>query len=154
MMILSRRMAAVAALSPLLGAATFRSSKAATTKSGHRVAVHVNYKDGAAMNMTLNNVQNLYEYFQAKGEKLDLRIVAHGPGLHAFREDTSPVKDRLSLMKTNFSSLSLAACGNTKRNMEKDEGKPIPLMSIAELVPSGVVELVLLEERGWSYLRP
>ena len=96
----------------------------------------------------------MYEYFNSKGEKLDVRIVAHGAGLHMFRDDTSPVKDRLASLKKASPTLSFAACANTKSKMEKEEGKTVPLISQAEIVPSGVVELVMLEERGWSYLRP
>jgi hypothetical protein len=28
--------------------------------------------------------------------KIEIRIIAHGPGLHMFRDDTSPVKERVS----------------------------------------------------------
>lgn len=155
-MIISRRLAAAAAaLAPLapLSLAS-RASAAKSNKPSHKVAVHVNYKDAGAVSLTLNNVQNLYEYFQEKGEPIEVRIVAHGAGLHMFREDTSPVKERLASMKQKASTLSFAACANTMRKMEKEEGKKVPLMTQAEVVPSGVVELVLLEEKGWTYLRP
>jgi intracellular sulfur oxidation DsrE/DsrF family protein len=155
-MILSRRWAVLAAMLPILSPSTLAAASAASKKNKktHRVAVHVNSKDPASMTLILNNVQNMYDYFTAQGEALEVRIVAHGPGLHMFRDDTSPVKERLASMKSKSSSLSLAACGNTKRNMEKDEGQQLSLLSLAEVVPSGVVELVLLEEQGWSYLRP
>lgn len=153
-MIVSRRLAALATLAPVAGLLGIRPTLASTPKAAHKVAVHVNSKDPVALGLTLNNVQNLYEYFTSKGEKVDVRIVAHGPGLHMFREDTSTVKDRLASMKKSSSTLSFAACANTKRNMEKEEGKSVPLISSAEVVPSGVVELVLLEEKGWKYLRP
>jgi intracellular sulfur oxidation DsrE/DsrF family protein len=153
-MIMSRRLATLATLSPLAGLALTRQASAAIAKTTHKVAVHVNYKDPVAQGLALNNVQNMYEYFASKGEKLEVRIVAHGPGLHMFRDDTSTVKDRLASMKKASSTLSFAACANTKSKMEKDEGKTVPLISQAEIVPSGVVELVLLEEKGWTYLRP
>jgi intracellular sulfur oxidation DsrE/DsrF family protein len=38
--------------------------------------------------------------------------------------------------------------------MEKAEGKEVPILSEATLVPSGVVRLMELQEKGWSYLRP
>jgi intracellular sulfur oxidation DsrE/DsrF family protein len=38
--------------------------------------------------------------------------------------------------------------------MEKTEGKEVPILSEAMLVPSGVVRLMDLQEKGWSYLRP
>jgi intracellular sulfur oxidation DsrE/DsrF family protein len=38
--------------------------------------------------------------------------------------------------------------------MEKTEGKEVPILSEAALVPSGVVRLMELQEKGWSYIRP
>lgn len=155
-MFLSRRLVTALALAPFAPAAHAATTSSAPKngKGGHRVAVHINYRDPGAVNLALNNVQNLYDYFRTQDQNIDVRIVAHGPGLHMFREDTSTVKDRLASMKASNASLSLAACSNTRNKMEKDEGQKIPLISTAEVVASGVVELVLLEERGWSYLRP
>jgi len=47
-----------------------------------------------------------------------------------------------------------AVCGNTKEGMEKKEGQPIIVLSEAVVVPSGVVRLMELQEKGWSYVRP
>jgi intracellular sulfur oxidation DsrE/DsrF family protein len=38
--------------------------------------------------------------------------------------------------------------------MEKTEGKAVPIIADATLVPSGVVRLMELQEQGWSYVRP
>ena len=38
--------------------------------------------------------------------------------------------------------------------MEKAEGKPVPILADATIVPSGVVRLMELQEQGWSYVRP
>lgn len=51
-------------------------------------------------------------------------------------------------------SLRISACNNTKEGMEKKEGHPISVLSEAVIVPSGVVRLMELQEKGWSYLRP
>ncbi len=50
--------------------------------------------------------------------------------------------------------LTFDACANTRKGMQKAEGKEIPLVSQAKVVPSGVVHLVELQEKGWSYIRP
>jgi len=34
------------------------------------------------------------------------------------------------------------------------EGKEIPVVEDAAVVPSGVVRLMELQEQGWSYVRP
>jgi intracellular sulfur oxidation DsrE/DsrF family protein len=38
--------------------------------------------------------------------------------------------------------------------MSEKAGKKVELISEAEMVPSGVVRLITLQEEGYSYLRP
>lgn len=146
-------LALVSGIALLVTAAT--GSLAADTKP-HRVAIQVNQNDPAVMNLALNNASNVVEYYRAKGETVDIEVVAYGPGLHMFRSDTSPVQDRLKqIANAAFpSSIKYSACNNTKEGMERSEGKPVPLISQAQLVPSGVIRLIELQEQGWSYLKP
>ena len=120
----------------------------------HKVAIHVDENDAQRMNMALNNAQNVNKYYEAKGEKVQIEIVAYGPGLNMLREDKSPVKERIAAMSLEMGNLSFAACGNTRAKMKKKEGMDIKLVSEAKVVPSGVVRLMELQEQGWSYIRP
>jgi intracellular sulfur oxidation DsrE/DsrF family protein len=131
------------------------SSKTATaTKQPHRLVVQVNVNDPAVMNLALNNVSNVAQHFNEIGQKVQIEVIAFGPGLHMLRDDTSPVKARISSMSEAMPQLTFAACGNTRENMTKAEAKDIPLISQAKVVRSGVVQLMELQEQGWSYLRP
>jgi len=120
----------------------------------HRVAVHVNQNNKQVMNMALNNVQNIHKYYAGKGEKVVVEVVAYGPGLHMLRADTSPVKDRISAMSLEQPELKFSACGNTHRKMSQKAGKDVKLLSEAGKVPSGVVRLIELQEKGYAYVRP
>ena len=122
----------------------------------HRVAIHVDQNDPAVMNLALNNVANIMEHYKSKNETVQIEVVTYGPGLHMLRADTLPVQDRIKqIIDASFpSSVKFAACGNTRDGMEKREGKAISIISQAELVPSGAVRLIELQEKGWSYLRP
>jgi intracellular sulfur oxidation DsrE/DsrF family protein len=122
----------------------------------HRIAIQVDQNDPAVMNLALNNASNLAEYYEDKGESVQIEVVAYGPGLNMLRDDTSPVKARISEMaKNSFPSvIKFSACGNTKAAMERQEGHPIPIVADATVVPSGVVRLSELQEQGWSYLKP
>jgi uncharacterized protein len=108
------------------------------------------------MNLVLNNVSNLLKYYHSKGEEAQVEVVAYGPGLNMLRDDKSPVKDRLKRIKEGSfpSKVQFSACHNTMMGMEKKEGHPIPIVSEATIVPSGVVRLTELQEQGWSYIRP
>ena len=122
----------------------------------HRIAIQVDRNDPAVMNLALNNATNVLEYYHDKGEKVQVEIVAYGPGLNMLREDTSKVKERIKQLKDfNFpSEITFSACNNTKKGMEKKEGHPITIIPQARLVPSGVVRLSQLQEQGWSYIKP
>jgi uncharacterized protein len=102
---------------------------AANQKLPHRVAVQVDVNDPAVMNLALNNVSDVAQHYRDVGEKVDIEVVAFGPGLHMLRDDT-------------------------RENMTRIEAKEVPLISQAKVVKAGVVRLMELKEQGWTYLRP
>lgn len=118
------------------------------------VAIHVNENSKAKMNLALNNAANIHRYYKSRGEQVEVRIVTYGPGLHMLRADTSPVKERIAAMSMAQNGLTFAACGNTHRGMTRKEGKAPPIVGEAKMVPSGVVELMELQLKGWTYVKP
>lgn len=120
----------------------------------HFLAIHVDDNDKGKMNIALNNAANVTKYYEAKGEKVEIEIVAYGPGLHMYRADTSPVKTRIAAMSLENENIKFSACGNTLKGMTKKEGKMPELIGEAIVVPSGVVRLMELQEQGWTYIRP
>ena len=122
----------------------------------HRLVIQVDQNDPAVMNLALNNATNVIDYYRAKGEEVNVDVVTYGPGLHMLRADTSPVQERIKNLKDYAfpSKIQFSACNNTKEGMEKKEGHPINVLSEAVIVPSGVVRLMELQEKGWSYVRP
>lgn len=120
----------------------------------HKIAVHVNQNDPAVMNIALNNIENVKSYYEEKGDKVIVELVAYGPGLNMFVVGKSPVAERIETMALAIDGLTFTACGNTHRKMSEKAGKEIPLMSEAGVVPSGVVRLVELQEEGYSYVKP
>src|SRR2546427_4441595 len=146
-----RRLATTALLSIALAAPGL----AADVKTD-RVAIQVNQNDPQVMNLALNNATNVIEYYRGKNEEVEVDIVTYGPGLHMLRSDTSPVQDRLKRLKELAfpGKIQFSACNNTRQGMAKAEGKEIPVVADATVVPSGVVRLMELQEQGWSYVRP
>lgn len=123
-------------------------------KKLHRLVLQVNVNDAAAMNLALNNANNVAQYYKDRGEDVAIEIVTFGPGLHMLREDTSPVKERIKAISKSTRSISFEACGNTRENMSKAESKEVPLMPEARIVDSGVVRIMQRQEQGWTYVRP
>jgi intracellular sulfur oxidation DsrE/DsrF family protein len=134
----------------------FTSPAFAADAKPHRIAIQVNQNDPQVMNLALNNASNVLEYYRAKNQDVEIDIVAYGPGLHMLRADTSPVQDRLKRLKEMAfpNKIQFSACNNTKQGMEKAEGHAISVIPDATIVPSGVVQLMELQEQGWSYVRP
>ena len=133
------------------------SSRGAENAKEHRIVVQVDQNDPAVMNLILNNVENMLEYYNGQGEATQIEVVAFGPGLTMLRDDTSPVKDRVMRMVKDGSfpaKLQFSACHITMMTTEKREGHPTPIISVAKVVPSGVVRITELQEQGWTYLRP
>jgi intracellular sulfur oxidation DsrE/DsrF family protein len=120
----------------------------------HRLILQVNTNDPAAMNLALNNATNVTQHYRELGEKVKIEVVTFGPGLHMLRDDTSPVKARIEQMALNTPEVSFKACGNTQEKMHEAEHKDIPLVSQAQVVKSGVVRVMELQEKGWTYVKP
>src|SRR5689334_114023 len=88
----------VSVLAVVLTLAGLVTAAAAADKKEHRIVVQVDQNDPQVMNLVLNNVQNMLDYYNGKNEPAQVEVVAYGPGLTMLRDDTSPVKDRLMRM--------------------------------------------------------
>jgi hypothetical protein len=120
----------------------------------HRLILQVNTNDPATMNLALNNAMNVTRHYRNLDENVEIEVVAFGPGLHMLRDDTSPVKARIETMALSTPEVSFKACGITQENMHKAESKDIRIIPQAQVVESGVVRVMELEEQGWTYVKP
>jgi intracellular sulfur oxidation DsrE/DsrF family protein len=130
------------------------SKRIVADKKMHRLVLQVNTNEPAMMNLALNNATNVAQYYKDLGEKVTIEIVTFGPGLHMLRDDTSPVKERIKTISQSTPSISFKACGNTRENMSRVESKEIPLIAEATVVKSGVVRVMELQEKRWTYVKP
>lgn len=120
----------------------------------HYLALQVSDNDPQKMNTVLNVAVNVTKHYQDMGEDVQIKIVAFNAGLHMLRTDTSPVLDRLTSFGQSMPNVSFAACGNTIDTMAAKEGAEPPISAYAARVPAGVVELITLDEAGWTVVRP
>ena len=120
----------------------------------HYVAIHVDQNDPKVMNLALNNAANVTTYYEAQGDSVVIEMVAYGPGLNMLLEGRSPVADRIATMSLQFENLSFSACGNTMRKMTEKAGEKLTVLDEVSMVPSGVVQLISLQEQGYAYIRP
>jgi hypothetical protein len=118
------------------------------------IVMHVNVADPVLLNLVLNNLENILEHYTKRDNRVAIRVVCHGPGLHLLRKDTSPVMDRIENMIDNTQQLAFYACSNTLGRVTKAEGKAPELLEAAILVPAGLPEIIELQRQGWIYLKP
>ncbi|MGF1562570.1 MAG: hypothetical protein ACFB3T_10365 [Geminicoccaceae bacterium] len=120
-----------------------------------RVALHVDENDPQTMKIALNNAQNIQDYYDEQGEEVEIAVIANGPGLHMFLAEGSPVGDRIEQMSLAIPTISFQACGNTHAAMTRQNNGVAPeLLAEVEMIPSGAVQLIELQQDGWAYLRP
>jgi intracellular sulfur oxidation DsrE/DsrF family protein len=123
----------------------------------HRVALQISDDAPEKMNAVLNVAANTARYYGGIGEEVEIRIVAFNAGLNMLRTDRSPVLARLKSISESLPNVGFEACANTRENMARNEGKKpedIPIYANARIVPSGVVSLIELSEKGWTIVRP
>jgi intracellular sulfur oxidation DsrE/DsrF family protein len=131
-----------------------RAASAAGETKAHLLALHVDQNDADIMKLALNNARNTHDLYTQRGQEVAIEIVAYSQGLHMLREDTSPVKDEIRELRKKAPQVAFAGCNNTKTAMEKREGKAVPIISEATIVPAGVVRLIELQEAGYAYVKP
>lgn len=127
-----------------------------------KVVYHINYYGAKQQQGALRNVQNHINAIGA--ENLDLKIVMHGNGLSLLMEPDALGSNKMKegnandTMKARISSLKeqgieFKVCANTLRG-RKVSTDSLYDFSKADIVPSGVAELAILQGKGYAYIKP
>ena len=111
----------------------------------HKIVVQLNSSDTLVWQSTLRNISNIQA---ALGANTQIELVAHGSGLGLLIDSKNNQKTKI--MQLVASGVLFKACENTIRERKIDKST---IMSQAGFVPSGVTEVILKQEAGWSYLK-
>lgn len=120
-------------------------SKQAEANQKHRVVFQMNSNDPEAQKGLVNAIQNVKK---AWGSNVAIEVVALGPGIELVMTEKSAVaQDVTKMIKAG---VIFVACENTmaKKNITKAE-----LIENVGTVPSGVAEIIIKQEQGWSYIK-
>ena len=115
----------------------------------YKVVMQVSQDDPALWNLTLNNAQNLLDYFGQ--EKVRVVVVAYGPGLLMFLKN-SPVEQCIASQDSE--GVEFDACHTTMEGMAKKLGHMPELVPQAVVVPAGVGRIMQLEKAEFAYIKP
>lgn len=153
-------LAIVLTIGSLFGFAVQATEDAAKQK----VVYHINYDDPKAEKAALRNIQN---HINAVGaENLDLKVVLHGNGLALLLEPDSLANlpkfkhanadeqmaatvDGLRLQGVQFQ-----VCANTIKGRNVNLETDLYNVEEADIVPSGVAQLAILQGQGYAYIKP
>ncbi len=114
-----------------------------------RVALQISDSSGAKQQLVLNVARNLIKFYGA--DKVDVEVVAFGPGLRLLFKDNA-LGDQIQSLAAE--GVRFSACDNTITAMTKKLGHAPELSSEARIVPAGIVRLVELNKAGFFVSRP
>lgn len=111
----------------------------------HQVVIQLNTADTAAWTGVIGNIKNLQKVWPGK---IEIEVVVHGKALNFLVTEKTHLGRDIDMLVKN--GVVFNACENT---MNKYGITKSMLLPSAKSVSSGVAELVLKQEAGWSYLR-
>lgn len=114
-----------------------------------KVVLQISDDDAYKQTLVLNVASNLLKYYGQ--DKIDIEIVAFGPGMRLLFKENSNT-DRMSAL--NSSGVRFAACQNTIEGMAKQLGYEPGLQAFATPVTAGVVRIIELENQGFKLIKP
>jgi uncharacterized protein len=111
-----------------------------------KLVIHMSDLDPAKWNLALNNAKNVQEELGA--DKVDIEIVAYGPGIGMLKADATTSNRVAEALKAG---VAVVACENTMRaqKLVKDD-----MLAGISYAPSGVTEIMKKQAEGWAYIRP
>jgi uncharacterized protein len=118
----------------------------AAAASRHKVIFQVSDDDPAKWNLVLNNARNIQQ--DVGKDNVDIEVVAYGPGLGMLKLE-SPVTARVG--EAIGKGVKLMACENTMNGRKLTKADMLPDIGY---VKAGVVELMVKQQQGYSYIRP
>jgi intracellular sulfur oxidation DsrE/DsrF family protein len=114
-----------------------------------KVVLQISDNDPSKQTLILNVANNLIKFYGP--DKVDIEIVAFGPGLRLMFADNHN-KGRISGLAS--SGVRFAACNNTLNKMTAALGHKPELNTNATVVSAGVVRILDLVDDGFILIKP
>ncbi len=108
---------------------------------------HVDLFDSARLGLALVNVEN---YLNALPDTaFETVVLANGPAVQLFKAEACPYTEQVAALQKRGTSFRL--CANALAAFDIAHTSIVPGCSV---VPGGIVELVNLQQKGFSYIKP
>lgn len=114
-----------------------------------RIVLQISDPNPFKQTLVLNVASNLIKHYGQ--DKVDVEIVAFGPGLRLmFKDNVNTGR----IQGLSSSGVTFSACKNTIAGMTKKLGHAPELNSNAVPVSAGVVRIIELENKGYKLIKP
>lgn len=152
-------------LAGLVGLMAFTgAASAAPGDTKQKVVYHINGDDPKQQTGALRNIQN---HINAVGaENLDMRVVMHGNGVSlvllpealdkvkGFKAANASPQMQASIDGLKNQGVTFKVCANTLKGRQVSMEDHLYMVDQADIVPSGVAELGILQAQGFAYIKP
>ncbi len=117
-----------------------------------QLVLHVGDSNLVRFENTIEEARNMLVAAKKRGQRMDIEILANGPGLDILRVQTTQVAEKLAALQAEFPSFGLVACGLGLQRLST-QGANIDLLPGVETTDSALNEIVRRMNKGWAYLR-
>ena len=126
--------------------------KAINGYAKQKVVYHINFDDPKALQTAMGNVQN---HIIAVGQdNIDIKVVMHGPGVDLLKIADTDLEVQSRVINLKDQKVNFLVCNNTLVNRKINYKNDLFDVSAQDIVPSGIAELVKLQQQGYVYIKP
>ena len=111
----------------------------------HKVVIQLNTADTASWSGVIGNIKNIQKVWP---NNLNIEVVVHGKALNFLVKNRSHLALEIDTLVKN--GVCFNACENTMQKHSINKDMLLPNVTI---VSSGIAEIILKQEAGWSYLK-
>lgn len=124
----------------------------AAARAEKRILLHISSGDPARLRVALDEAEHLLRTYRARGQRLQIEIVANGKGLDLLRADVSPYADRVRRLAREYENVVFLACRRAIERL-RERGVDVRLLPEARTAPSALEQIVTRLQEGWVYIK-
>lgn len=119
----------------------------------YNLMIHVDLDDPRLLNIAFDNANNYLKFLHESQEPLEAEVVllANGPAVKMFEKTEENAEFEKRGADLMARGLSIRLCVNALKKFGVDHDR---LWEGCRIIPGGVIEIVKLQNEGFSYLKP
>lgn len=147
-----RKLLSLAAIGMLIFGGTSAMAADTAAAAKQKVVYHINYNDETQLNAALGNAKN---HIAAVGkDNIDMKIVMHGNGVDLLKQANTNLDMQQKVINLKKDGVDFEVCKNTLTGKKINYKNDLFDVSEKDIVPSGVAELAILQNKGYAYVKP